>query len=420
MLYRRVRISEVPCERGLTRWTVNWWRASYPWVIDLAKNDDTGALLSPFFVKAHTQSEHARQWCQSVQGHRPFFACVVGFTETALVPGISAAGATPKARRWTAIADAEVLLQGYSPRLPTAPEGYPSPVVISQAICSILEIPFEVFNCGLPEPLPHATLVQGHYSALPAACLSTGCALPQLRAQDLFEQGQLYGNQLAEQHPYLVIGECVVGGTTTALALLLALGIDANGMVNSSHPVCNHPQKLALVNQGLCALAQRSNARVYPPTALELVAALGDPMQPFVAGMALTASCLTPVLLAGGTQMLAVFALMQRLASEQNLAWEPRNVVVGTTRWVAEDPTGQSVTLAQKLKPVTLLATQLNFSQSCYPQLQAYERGYVKEGVGAGGLAIAASLYASWDQSNLLTAIEATYADLIQRSRPTL
>jgi len=33
-------------------------------------------------------------------------------TDTAAVPGISAAGATPESRRWTAAADAELLLLG--------------------------------------------------------------------------------------------------------------------------------------------------------------------------------------------------------------------------------------------------------------------------------------------------------------------
>ena len=369
-------------------------------------------------VKAYTQIEAARQWCQAVRGLRPFFACAVGFTDTALVPGISAAGATPADRRWTAIADAEVLLQGYSHRLPTAPEGYPSPVVISQAICQSLGIPLQVFDCGLPEPLPDATPVQTQQPSITAACLSTGRALPLATVRELFEQGQMYGNKLARQHPYLAIGECVVGGTTTALALLMGLGIDANGMVNSSHPVCNHNQKLALVRQGLTGIDQRLQGMGDSPLGLNVVAAIGDPMQPFVAGLALAASEHCPVLLAGGTQMLAVFALMQRLAADLDMNWNSNLVAVGTTRWVAEDPSGQCVTLAQQLAPVVLLGTQLSFTHSQFPQLRAYERGYVKEGVGAGGLAIAAVLYANWTQAKLLQAIESTYATLLSSSSP--
>lgn len=39
-----------------------------------------------------------------------------------------------------------------------------------------------------------------------------------------------------------------------------------------------------------------------------------------------------------------------------------------------------------------LLSTQLNFQRSRHAQLQVYEQGFVKEGVAAGGMAIAASL----------------------------
>lgn len=365
-------------------------------------------------VKAYTQVDAARTWCQSVRGLRPLFACAMGFTETALVPGISAAGATPAARKWTAIADAEVLLHGHSSRLPTAPEGYPSPVVISQAICTSLDIPVQVVDCGLPELVSGAVSV-GLPSCRTAACLSTGQSMSIQQTRQLFEAGQAMGHALSRAHPYLAIGECVAGGTTTALALLMGLGIDADGMVNSSHPVCNHSQKLDLVRQGLMAFRQRPRQRIDGVSpVIEMVAAIGDPMQPFVAGMVLAASCHCPVLLAGGTQMLAVYALAQRLATDLKQAWIPDRIAVGTTRWVTDDPSGQTIALAQLLPPVTLLATQLSFSVSRYSQLQAYERGYVKEGVGAGGLAIAASLYADWSQADFLSAIESTYGKLLQ------
>jgi NaMN:DMB phosphoribosyltransferase len=136
-----------------------------------------------------------------------------------------------------------------------------------------------------------------------------------------------------------------------------------------------------------------------------VVAAVGDPMQPVVAGMALSASRRVGVLLAGGTQMLAVYSLMQRLV-RQGSRGNLEQVAVGTTRWVAEDVTGDTVGLAKTLKDVPLFATGLSFATSHYPQLKAYEEGYVKEGVGAGGCAIASHLYLGWSQAQLLSAIE--------------
>jgi NaMN:DMB phosphoribosyltransferase len=129
-------------------------------------------------------------------------------------------------------------------------------------------------------------------------------------------------------------------------------------------------------------------------------------MQIVVAGMAIAASRSVGVLLAGGTQMLAVYALLRAITQNDNLPWKPEQIVVGTTRWVAEDLTGDTIGLAKSIGSVPLIATQLSFATSRFHQLQAYEQGFVKEGVGAGGCAIAAHLYQNWGQREMLEAIE--------------
>jgi uncharacterized protein (TIGR00303 family) len=235
--------------------------------------------------------------------------------------------------------------------------------------------------------------------------------LPLAIVKHLFVQGLKWGEKLATEtdNTYLVLGECVVGGTTTALAILTGLGIDAVNKVNSSHPQCNHAQKWAVVREGLEKSGLFSLVNNVDPFAL--VAAVGDPMQISVAGMAIAASRKMGVLLAGGTQMLAVYALLRSLSYYTRESLDLKQIVVGTTRWVAEDPTGDTIGLAKAIGGVSLMATQLNFRDSRYPQLQAYERGYVKEGVGAGGCAIAASLYRDWTNAEFLSAIESLLAN---------
>jgi len=330
------------------------------------------------------------------------FACILGFTETGLIPGISAAGATPADRRYTCLADAEFLYNG-----PTREAQYPlpplhagvSPVLISRAVVAALEIPVYLFNGGLPETPSVPTIDLG---GAPASCVTTGKALELAMVKQLWHQGLSWGEKLGRQAEYLMISECVVGGTTTALALLTGLGIPAAGKVNSSHPACNHAQKWDVVQTGLHAAGLKS----LPSDPLQLVAAVGDPMQVVAAGMAIAASRTTGVMLAGGTQMLAVYGLMQAIARSYTVAWQPQQVVVGTTRWVAEDPTGDTVGLANSIGSVPLIATQLSFASSRFPQLVAYERGFVKEGVGCGACAIAASLYRGWNQMQLRLEIE--------------
>lgn len=361
-------------------------------------------------LQVHTQETQGWEWLRRYWGQRPLLACVLGFTATGLLPGISAAGATPAARKTTAIADAEFLYYGPQPQprypLPPLTEGI-SPTFITRSVLVAQQIPLYLFNSGLPMalPLPHVDL-QG----VPAQGVETGQALPLDRVRHLFNQGLVWGHRLAGQaaQRYVVLGECVVGGTTTALALLLGLGVAAAGKVSSSHPTCNHGQKLAVATAGLTQWRSRAaDQAAHRGDPLALVAAIGDPMQVVVAGMALSASRHGGVLLAGGTQMLAVYALARAIAAYHHIAWYPEQVVVGTTRWVVEDISGDAVALAQDLGDVALVTTQLSFAPSQYPALRRYEQGYVKEGVAAGGMAIAATLYQNWNQPRLLACIEA-------------
>jgi uncharacterized protein (TIGR00303 family) len=349
-------------------------------------------------IKIYTQRKKAKAWLKTYRGKRPVFACVLGFTETGLIPNISAAGATPEDRKYTAIADAEFLATGANPNFPLPPlVAGASPVLISRAVVAAQALPLFIFDAGLAiAPTISAIALGGS----PAKCLSTGKALAIATVLQLFVQGLVWGEKLTQSGAYVILSECVVGGTTTALAVLTALGIDAKDKVNSSHSTCNHAQKWEIVQAGLQHLDQSA-------TPFEIVAAVGDPMQIVVAGMAIAASRHAGVLLAGGTQMLAVYALARAIAADQNLTWNPTAIAIGTTRWVAEDPTANTVDLALEVRDVPLLATQLSFAKSKFPQLQAYEKGFVKEGVGAGGAAIAAHLYQNWTQEKLLSAIEA-------------
>lgn len=357
-------------------------------------------------IKVYTQTPLTEAWLKQYQGYCPIFACILGFTETCLIPGISAAGATPEARRYTALADAEFLINGPSSSpiyaLPPLTVGV-SPVYISRAVIQSLNIPVYLFNAGLlaPTSVPSIDL-----EGTAAQCLSSGNALPLDKVHHLYNQGKKWGEILATQakNSYLLIGECVVGGTTTALAILRGLGIDATGKVNSSHPQCNHHQKEILVKMGLEKAGFLPLPAQFDP--FTLVAAVGDPMQIVAAGMALSASRSIGVMLAGGTQMLAVYVLLRSIMENYHQEANLDRIVVGTTRWVAEDPTGDTIGLAHTIGNVSLLGTSLSFADSRYPQLQLYEQGYVKEGVGAGGCAIASHLYQGWSQQELLKAIE--------------
>jgi len=118
-------------------------------------------------------------------------------------------------------------------------------------------------------------------------------------------------------------------------------------------------------------------------------------MQPVAAGLVLAAAAQgVPVLLAGGSQMAAVLALALALAPAPLRGALATQVAIGTTAWVANDPSSNLGALLQTLErrwgvtPLGLVA-DLRFHAPLHPALLDYERGFVKEGVGAGGLALA-------------------------------
>jgi uncharacterized protein (TIGR00303 family) len=352
-------------------------------------------MTCKLMIVVHTQPQLSQAWLDQYRHQRPHFACVLGFTATCRIPNISAAGLTPADRELTALADGEFLSRGIHPRyqypLPPLIAGA-SPAIITKAILSVLDIPITILNSGLPQ-IPSFDCVD--LGGQPAACLSTGQAMSIELVRHLWQQGLVWGSKLIATAPYIVIGECVVGGTTTALALLTGLGIKADGKVNSSHPQCNHQQKKLLVAQGLQQISAHA-------TAWDVVAAIGDPMQIVTAAIAIAASEQGGVLLAGGTQMLAVYTLILKLAPDCHL----ERIAVGTTGWVTQDRSADAVGLAESLAPAMFFSAQMQFSNSGCEQLQVYDQGFVKEGVGAGGAAIAASLYRDWNSNDVLQATE--------------
>ena len=318
-------------------------------------------------------------------------------TETAAVPGISAAGATPESRRWTAAADAELLLLGPAAQrrhaLPPLPAGV-SPALIAHGVVRELGLDPLVVDLGAPvaPAVPHLQLGQA-----PAHCLSSGQALAPARVRQLLALGQRWGRLLAAKGPQepLLIAECVPGGTTTAQAVLTGLGLEVAGLVSGSLLEPVHALKTELVERGLRAAGLAGPCGIGGPDAdpLAVLAAVGDPMQALAAGLVLAAAAGRPVLLAGGSQMAAVWALAVALSPPASRPALARQVAIGTTAWVAAEASSDLALLLQRLgahwqvEPLAF-AANLHFRQCHSARLRDYEAGYVKEGVGAGGLAL--------------------------------
>ena len=341
---------------------------------------------------------------------------VLAGSRTAEVDGISAAGLTAASRRYTAVADAELLLHG--PKrlrqwpLPPLAAGV-SPALISYVAAQSIGIDPLVAAVGLPisPPFPHLRLEASGLG--PAACLSTGQAMDQARVDALWKRGWAIGRGLRRP---LVLAECVPGGTTTAQAVLSGFGLSVADLVSGSVHKPPRALKQELVDRGLrlAGLASHSHRT---PTPQRLIAAVGDPFQPVAAGLLMGARVAQqPVLLAGGSQMLAVLALALAAVEPDQRQDLARGVTIGTTAWLASEVIPSQDIASEAIDSdvnrasmaclvnrvgdhfgVRLfgLAAGLRFHGSRHQALRDYELGHVKEGVGAGALAFLAQLYGS-------------------------
>lgn len=333
----------------------------------------------------------------------PLFVCVLGVTETAKIPGLSAAGKHPELTDRTPPADAELLLLGRCKCMqdvPVTPKGIPTPALITMSALRLANIPILVVSGGLTMK-PHVPFLD--LGGKPGKDIRTGKAVENV--EEVVRRARTAGKHLAKTADYLVLGESIPGGTTTALSVLLAMGIDARGKVSSSMAENPHELKTKTAEEGLKAANVRFGDLADDP--LKAISCVGDPMIPAFVGFVLGAAEKVPVLVSGGTQMGAVLAVIKAL----NLTVLD-NVAIGTTRWIVVDKTADLKGVITQIADIPILAADLEFSQSQFAGLRAYEAGAVKEGVGAGGASIAAMVKSKGfvTRGVLLAEIEKHYA----------
>jgi uncharacterized protein (TIGR00303 family) len=356
-------------------------------------------------IQAHNKTKSTALQNQ-LKEKNPLFLCVIGVTETAKIQGISAAGANPEITDYTPPADVELLHFGKCkciPGVPVTPDGIPTPALITMSALKLADIPTLVVNAGL-KVKPHVPFVE--LGGSPGRDIRTGKALD--NAEEVLNNAKVAGENLAKTADYLVIGESIPGGTTTALSVMLAMGVDAKEKVSSSMPINPHDLKIKTAEAGLEAAEVEVGEFADEP--IMAVSSVGDPMQPALAGLVLGAAKHMPVIMAGGTQMAAVLAVVN--ASNPDVL---DNVSIGTTRWIVSDKTADLKALIARIADVPVLAADLDFSNSKFDGLKAYEAGIVKEGVGCGGASIAAMLKTNGKVTKnvLLKEIENNYKQLV-------
>ena len=319
------------------------------------------------------------------------FYLIIAGTHTSQITGISAAGIDSNSRKITALADAEFCLRGtikdYKYKLPMLKAGV-TPALISNVCKVLLDANLIVIPIGVyKRPSFHHILVEKTYGN-PSNCLSTGKTMNKSRVNNLYEKGLSIGRMTNKP---IVISESVPGGTSTAQAIMQAFGLDVAKLVGSS--LLRPPRKLKaqIIKTGLLNANLGSDF-----TSIDVISALGDPFQAFSMGLLIGArKSNNTVILAGGSQMIAILLLaLEFIPLAEKQCFSDRVFII-TSGWLAYDESLKKLLkkVADKHKVKLFgFASGLNFHSSNIKELRDYEKGYVKEGVGAGGLSLLAYL----------------------------
>jgi len=299
-----------------------------------------------------------------IKFEKPMAGMVIANTMLSTIPGVSAAGFNPEATLMTPGLDAGLILNGMPKdvAIPLSPTGCATPATVTRAMFELCRINPLIINAGLAQP-PAVPCIDAYGS--PGKDPREGAAVPDARA--LYERGITIGKQLSGYSDLLVLGESVPGGTTTALCVLRTLGYEVG--VSSSYS--SNPSSL---KEEICEGAARRIAADGIKDPLDIVSYCGDPMMPVVAGIAKGYE--QTLVLSGGTQMLAVEALIKGLGNEM-----PPFI---TTEYVRADKTANIETAAE-LVGATAWFVDPDFGNIGNAALARYCNGEVKEGALISG-----------------------------------
>ena len=340
--------------------------------------------------------DRAQNFLESIKSGKSLFSFVISYTETCEIPGITFAGADKNSIQFTPPADAEYLHYGYCKtinKIPMTPDGKPTPGLLTKTALESSSIPHLTINAG-SKISPQLPFIE---TGLPfGKNILIQDAMTDSQVSRAVDFGRIVGRSLASLTDCLIIGESIPGGTTTALAVLRAFGYDAK--VSSSIP--NNPVELK--NE----IVESAMKRINSDHPYSIVAKVGDPMIPFVAGMLSSASGVSKVMLAGGTQMSAVLAFASKIGFNEE------NTAIGTTSYITNDQSANFKDLVQKIVDIPIISVDPGLKHSRYSGLRAFSEGFAKEGVGAGGSIIASMLKTGNDSTKFLEMVEVEYGRL--------
>lgn len=316
---------------------------------------------------------------ESLRGKRATFLLALSNTQTANIQGITQAG-IPGKIYLTPTLDSEFVCTGEVRSLENiaeTPKGVPTPALITRAVH--LLNPFsniELLNLGL-EVLPkidYFKINEFHIKASKSIALGAN-----IDAMTLFQKGLEFGQHFVCKDDYVILGESVPSGTTTANATAQALGYDCKDLFSSSFKDVPNSIKGETISNALKNIKDEDDL-------FSILGKVADNMLIFNAGFILGLNNKTKLVLAGGTQMAGVLLIVNSILKTMGGEFETSNLALCTTKWVYEDQNSDIKALLEMCElKINAYYSDFDFSFSEHPALKLYDQGEAKEGVGAGG-----------------------------------
>jgi len=316
---------------------------------------------------------------ENLRGKKATFLLALSNTATSSIKGITQAG-IPGSIYLTPTLDSEFMCTGEVRSLQNiakTPKGVPTPALISRAVHTLN--PFgniELLNLGL-EIKPNIDYFKIHnFDIKPSDAINSGA---NINAMEIFAKATEFGQAYECKDDYIILGESVPSGTTTARATAMALGYDCDNLFSSSFKSVPNNIRDEVVNDALKNITSSDDV-------FSILSKVSDNMIIFVAGFILGLNNSIPIILAGGTQMASVLLVVNSILRQMNGKIETSNLSLCTTSWVKNDSNSDIKALINMLDfELNTYFADFDFMLSNHPALKMYDDGEAKEGVGAGG-----------------------------------
>jgi len=336
---------------------------------------------------------------ESLRGESATFMLALSNTKTINIEGITQAG-IPGLIHLTPTLDSEFVCVGEVrclENIAETPKGVPTPALMTRAVHLLR--PFnsiELLNLGLEVSPKVDYFTQHNFDIKPSGSIDSGANID---AEAIFQKGVAFGRDYKCENDYIILGESVPSGTTTANTTALALGYNAKEFFSSSFKTVPNSIREMTINKALDNIKDKDDL-------FDILGSVADNMLIFNAGFILGLNNRIKLILAGGTQMAGVLLIVNSILKYMGGKIDSSNLALCTTKWVAQDENSDIKALLEMLDfPINSYFVDFDFLLSQHPALKLYDDGEAKEGVGAGG-ALAYGVLNGLDKQTITNKVE--------------